>query len=74
MRKLTTTVLAGAAAIAVTGLAGGSAQAGTTGAARLVSPGALVWHSTGKDFQDDRTTGCRSHREDAKESPQPIAP
>lgn len=73
MRKLTTTVLAAAAAIAVTALAGGSAQAGTAGTSRLVPANVLVWHS-GTDFQDDRGTGCRSHREDAKESSESSTP
>jgi hypothetical protein len=73
MRKLTTALFAGAAAIAITVTAGGSAYAGETGTTRLVSPGVLVWHS-GTDFQDDLNTGCRSHREDLRDQTRSIEP
>jgi hypothetical protein len=63
MRRLSTIVLVGAAAITVTVATGGSAYAGSTGGTggRFVSPASPTSQDS-QDFQDDMTTGCGSHR------------
>jgi hypothetical protein len=67
MRRLSTIVLLAAAALAVTVSTGGSAYAGEATTTTWVSTPYLVTQVSG-DFNDDLTTGCRSHREDAKDS------
>ncbi|HEU5469477.1 MAG TPA: hypothetical protein VFV67_02400 [Actinophytocola sp.] len=71
MRKLTTAVLAGAAAIAVSTLVGGSAQAGPATTSRLAPADVVVWH--GNPLQDEMG-GCRSHRKGGEEMPQSTLP